>query len=233
MPRLVASLALLTLGVTTACGGRSTRFADDEGPGAGGNERCRTYAKRFTLSGREMTCTFVRSELRLSCLGSGGMLTTTWDTLESVLADNRPIGRVTFATRSYVDADCTFTNAVTYDDARRPLSRTAGASPENHCGNDGAVYSAWDDAMRPLSGVAYGVGAIACEGQVQSFIYDDANRRVTRSTTGGAGPRCSDFVHTLTFDADGLPLDVELVVDGTSRSDQHYATLETGLICPD
>jgi hypothetical protein len=247
MHRLAA--AALAVTAVTACGGRSSKLvADDDGAARGGagasatggssgmgRERhdCRTYAVRYTKdSNVETTCAFDRSALSLRCTSPGGETAiTTWDSLDAVVDDNLPVGRITFATQLNTDAMCVFTNTMEYFDDERPLAQVATALPEVNCGNDGATYVAWDGFGRPLEAIANGVGAIRCTEQRQTFDYDDRAQRVVITTTGGSGDYCHDFVFTWTYDAGGLPLRMEYSVDGAPSRTRDYVTLETGSIC--
>jgi hypothetical protein len=251
----------VTIALTAGCGGQSERLvgppesdAGSDGGGTGGasaggststggasvggtvgRDACRLYAARYTAATGTVSCNFDRASLSLFCRGPVETTTTTWDSIDAVLADNQPIGRFTFATsvNQYSDQsiDCNSTTTVARDNVGRPLSQSTTSSPEG-CGGPDLEYFEWDEFGRPLAAVASLPGESPCSGQNHRFEYLDESRQVVTTQSGGTGDFCTDAVVVLTFDEDALLMRLDLTVEGIPAiAPIPYVTLETGLIC--
>src|SRR5688500_6927051 len=120
-------LGLIGALVLAACGGKSEKTTGGEDTADTREPLCRKFAARYTAGGGETTCTFDRDALSLRCSPTRyGVVTTTWDTLDDAVDDNRPVGRITASGRSTVTTEVTFTDAIAYDSAGRPLFSEAG-----------------------------------------------------------------------------------------------------------
>jgi len=207
--------------------------------GTGPNE-CRRYAQRYVrtqgTSSVDVACVFDRPSLTLRCTGET-VTTMTWSTIDDALRDNRPVGHFTFASQTWDFESCLFSQTATYDSAGRPdvwLSGAQSRVPGEICGLESVYYSAWDAQGRPTHAMLYmewsDPQAIElCDGQEQSYVYDDSLNTIVMTRFGGTGTSCFDFVATSTFDADGLI--VSDVYDDGQPSDGAYTILETGEIC--
>jgi hypothetical protein len=240
-------LGLIGALVLAACGGKSEKTTGDEDTADTREPLCRKFAARYTADGGETTCTFDRDTLSLRCSPTRyGVVTTTWDTLDDAVDDNRPVGRITASGRSYVSTEVTFTDAIAYDTAGRPLFSEAGVietPPVENTGygHEGLEYGAWDAGKRPtrarVSLVFEGPGVPlgGCGGRDEIYEYDDANQRFVTTRAPGNSPLCRELVTTRTFDADGILLE-EAWESQPNNGDQtlnKYTTLETGEICRD
>jgi hypothetical protein len=240
-------LGLIGVLVLAGCGGKSASTTGDADTGDTREPLCRKFAARYATDGRESTCSFDRGTLSLHCSPTRyGVVTTTWDTIDDAVDDNRPVGRITASGRSFVSTDVTFTDAIAYDDAGRPLFSEAGVIETPPVENEGYgresfEYAAWDPEKRPTSARVTlvfegpGVPPGGCGSLDETYEYDDANQRFFTTRAPGGSPLCHALVTTRIFDADGLLLEEtweSQPYDG-SLTRRTYTTLETGEICRD
>jgi hypothetical protein len=180
--------------------------------------------------------------LTLRCTAPDVIETTvTWNSLDDVLRDNRPIGHFTFAKRTWNFGGCIFAETVAYDAAGRPefsLAEAVSTLPEQGCGHESVFYSAWDAEGRPRQALlrmewSRPPPINLCDEQQQSYAYDDDANQFTTTRSGGIGEGCDTFAMTSTFDLDGLLLNESYQTNGSRPNERAYTTLETGAICRD
>jgi hypothetical protein len=247
-PLLGASLLL-----SVACGGRSvdasrTGNRSDAGAGGAPTESCRLFAARFQRSDQTEVsdCSFERASLTLSCVLPDRVVSTAWDTIDDAIADNRPVGRITLSTRSFDSTEARFTESVGYDDSGQPLFMNATAESKDpnstaSYGHESATYFGWDGAGRPIEAVLALVWSAPirqgfhCDGQRQTYEYDDANHRVVTTRSGGEGLNCRAYTTTTTYDDAGLLVSETYEFEDPRPPVQvvEYATFEAREICRD
>jgi hypothetical protein len=201
---------------------------------------CRRFAARYLAAGLETECSFDRPSLALTCTTNGADVTTVtaWTTIADAVAENQPIGRTTAASFTELTDAAIFVSTFFYDDARRLTSSQATVTEtpnqDAHFGTDSLRYLAWDAAGRPTRAIVTITWSdpppTECGEQQVVTVYDDANRTITETRTGGDLPYCpTTGANTSTFDENGILLAVTWS-DGAATN---YDTLELGTICLD
>ena len=237
--------ASMTGGSTSTGGAGPTGGALPTGgaSGTGPTEECRIYASRFTRTAGQTTleteCDFDRPGLTLRCTTTDNVTTTTsWDTIDDVLADNRPVGHFTSSRRTWDDGSCFIAETVGYDVRRLPEAVSAqavSASPEQSCGHESLVYDLWDGQGRPKRALVHMVWSSPpielCSGEEETYDYFDDTNMMVESHLGGMGLSCDPYLRATTFDPDGL-LVREHYESGVYLQ-YDYTTLETASICRD
>jgi hypothetical protein len=253
MARVLAAVLGASLLLSLACGGKSvdthsTGSRPDAGPDGATTESCRLFAARFQRSDQaEMSvCAFERASLTLSCILPDRIVSTAWDTIDDAVADNRPVGRITLSTRSFDSAEARFTESVGYDDSGQPrfMNATAESKDPNSTasyGHESATYLGWDGARRPTQAVLALVWSAPirqgfhCDGQLQTYEYDDANHRVITARSGGEGLNCRAYTTMTTYDDAGLLVSETYEFEDPRPPEPvvEYATFEAREICRD
>lgn len=159
-------------------------------------------------------------------------LTVTWQSIDSALAENRPIGRQTsvgsvIGGPAGATTDCTVTYQRHYDPMGRITEIVSGPHVYGCTYTVSVAYTDWDAFGRPTKGTSS--SAAPCMQQPITQAYDDQARTVT--TVYEEAPECQSSTVVTTDDADGLLISYVRTV-ATSSITTTYTTLETGEICP-
>lgn len=217
-------------------------------PQCGGQESsCRLFASQFSYSGTvgsniptnaSATCSFNRPRLTVDCIiagttGSSNFSTSTavtWSSIDDAVAANRPLGRVTFSRSATVAGNCTYNFTAGYDGQHRLTGVVATASDDTRCGTFNQTWTAWDSSGRHTQGTNTGVGtASACTGQNVVRSFDDANRTVTTTNSGGS-TACGTSTSVATYDANYQLLS-SVTTTSSSTDTLTYTTAATSTIC--
>jgi hypothetical protein len=201
---------------------------------------------------RERTCAFDLATNTLACeylsteTGDRSTSVATWASREDAVAENYPIGRLRLASlrvdyerpvpadaprEAFLNGPCAYTSSVTYASDGRPLS-AAHKPDDERCRESSILYSDWDDAGRPLRGVAMqmtsqesGFVKLCGESHV-TLSYDDDNR--TSVADAAADPDCEDSRERIEYNADHIQLTSQFEWSGiTSTTETTIQAVET------
>jgi hypothetical protein len=229
---LKRSLVAGALAVLAGCGANTSTSGD-----------CRLIESHYTRTDTassgttvvEVTCTFDRGTLTLSCTtvpvsgGSAYSSTVTWANIDDFMANHRPVGKLTYSHSTSASANCAFTSDLIRDSAGRPVSQPATAVPATGCSTYRSVFTAWDDAGRQTEGTRSGVGALEkCVDQPLTWSYDDV--ALTFTNQAGAATGCSEMTTVWTYDTDSLFVS-STTTDANGTRTSTYTVLGTTTVC--